>query len=92
MFMVLTNLLLISSEFWYFRHVHGICEYVATKMKRMHGLVVDPVMDIVICCGQSEAFAATMFASMCSICTCWVLEACNLFVCFLYYFLKIILH
>lgn len=33
-------------------------------MKQMHGLDVDPVTDIVICCGQTEAFAATMFASM----------------------------
>lgn len=33
-------------------------------MKHMHGLDVDPVTDIVICCGQTEAFAATMFASM----------------------------
>lgn len=44
--------------------MQGICDFVAGKMKEMHGLVVDPVTDIVICCGQSEAFAATMFASM----------------------------
>ncbi|KAK3008132.1 hypothetical protein RJ639_014244 [Escallonia herrerae] len=31
-------------------------------MKQMHGLDVDPLTDIAICCGQSEAFAATMFA------------------------------
>lgn len=33
-------------------------------MKEMHGIDVDPDGDIVICCGQSEAFTATMFASM----------------------------
>ncbi|KAK3020573.1 hypothetical protein RJ639_046923 [Escallonia herrerae] len=32
------------------------------RMKQMHGLDVDPLTDIAICCGQSEAFAATMFA------------------------------
>lgn len=30
----------------------------------MHGLIVDSVRDVVICCGQSEAFAAAMFASI----------------------------
>lgn len=30
----------------------------------MHGLDVEPLTDIAICCGQSEAFAAAMFASM----------------------------
>ncbi|XP_073158224.1 uncharacterized protein [Henckelia pumila] len=44
------------------RHVQGICDYVARNMKEMHGIDVDPDADIVICCGQSEAFAATMFA------------------------------
>lgn len=46
------------------RHVQGICDLVADKMKQMHGLDVDPLTDIAICCGQTEAFAATMFASM----------------------------
>ncbi|KAL0420091.1 UNVERIFIED_CONTAM: Kynurenine--oxoglutarate transaminase 1 [Sesamum radiatum] len=40
----------------------GTCDYVARKMKEMHGMNVDPLTDIVICCGQSEAFAATMFS------------------------------
>ncbi|KAK2965228.1 hypothetical protein RJ640_019983 [Escallonia rubra] len=31
-------------------------------MKQMHGLDVDPLTDIAICCGQSEAFAAAIFA------------------------------
>lgn len=36
-------------------------------MNEMHGMSVDPVTDIVVCCGQSEAFADTMFASIVSI-------------------------
>ncbi|KAL8116754.1 hypothetical protein AgCh_023059 [Apium graveolens] len=44
------------------RHVQGICDNLTDRMKQMHDLDVDPVTDIVICCGQTEAFAATMFA------------------------------
>ncbi|XP_073063322.1 uncharacterized protein [Primulina eburnea] len=54
----------INSDFNQYRHVQGICDYVARNMKEMHGIDVDPDTDMVICCGQSEAFAATMFASM----------------------------
>lgn len=36
-------------------------------MKEMHGISVDPLTDIVVCCGQSEAFAATIFACVVSI-------------------------
>lgn len=43
--------------------MQGICDHVACKMKEIQELDVDPLTDIVICCGQSEAFAATMFAS-----------------------------
>ncbi|KZV44146.1 kynurenine--oxoglutarate transaminase 1-like [Dorcoceras hygrometricum] len=52
----------INSDFNQYRHVQGICDYVARNTKEMHGIDVDPDTDIVICCGQSEAFAATMFA------------------------------
>ncbi|GAA0169526.1 transaminase [Lithospermum erythrorhizon] len=52
----------INSDFNQYRHVQGICELVAHNMKQMHGLDVDPLTDIVITCGQSEAFASTMFA------------------------------
>lgn len=52
----------INSDFNQYRHVQGICDHLANRMKHMHGLDVDPVTDIVICCGQTEAFAATMFA------------------------------
>ncbi|KAG6436046.1 hypothetical protein SASPL_100927 [Salvia splendens] len=31
-------------------------------MKEMHGMSIDPLTEIVICCGQSEAFAAAIFA------------------------------
>ncbi|KAL1825813.1 hypothetical protein DCAR_0314004 [Daucus carota subsp. sativus] len=52
----------INSDFNQYAHVQGICDHVANKMKHIHGLDVDPATDIVICCGQTEAFAATMFA------------------------------
>lgn len=42
--------------------MQGICDHVAKNMKNIHGLDVDPMTDIVICCGQTEAFAAAMFA------------------------------
>lgn len=50
-----------------------ICDHVAKNMKDMHGLDVDPVTDIVICCGQTEAFAASMFACKFNLC----LVECN---------------
>lgn len=46
------------------RHVPGICDLLANIMKQIHGLDVNPLTDIAICCGQSEAFAAAAFASM----------------------------
>ncbi|KAM3306922.1 methionine aminotransferase isoform X1 [Capsicum chacoense] len=52
----------IRSDFNQYRHVQQICDYVAYQLKQMHGLHVDPLTDVVICCGQSEAFAAAMFA------------------------------
>ncbi|KAI7992075.1 Kynurenine--oxoglutarate transaminase [Camellia lanceoleosa] len=52
----------IVSDFNQYRHVQGICDHVAKIMKHMHGLDFNPLTDIAICCGQSEAFAATMFA------------------------------
>jgi len=33
-------------------------------VKEMHGLDIDPETDVAICCGQTEAFAAAIFASM----------------------------
>lgn len=46
------------------RHVQGICDYVAIVMNQMHGLDVNPLTDVAICCGQTEAFAAATFASI----------------------------
>jgi hypothetical protein len=46
------------------RHVQGICDHLANIMKEMHGLDFDPRTDMAICCGQTEAFAAAVFASM----------------------------
>ncbi|KAK6937327.1 Aminotransferase, class I/classII [Dillenia turbinata] len=53
----------INSDFNQYRHVQGICDLLARKMKEMHGLDVDPQTDIAICCGQTEAFASAIFAS-----------------------------
>ena len=44
--------------------MQGICDLVAITMKKMHGLDVNPLTDIAICCGQTEAFAAAAFSSM----------------------------
>ncbi|EEF47306.1 probable N-succinyldiaminopimelate aminotransferase DapC [Ricinus communis] len=52
----------INSDFNQYRHVQGICDHLAGIMKEMHGLDVDPQTDIAICCGQTEAFAAAIFA------------------------------
>ncbi|OAY61891.1 methionine aminotransferase [Manihot esculenta] len=52
----------INSDFNQYRHVQGICEHLARIMKAMHGVDVDPKTDIAICCGQTEAFAAAVFA------------------------------
>nr|GMD27823.1 kynurenine--oxoglutarate transaminase 1-like isoform X1 [Ipomoea batatas] len=52
----------INSDYNQYRHVQGLCDVVALRAKEIHGLDVDPLTDIVVCCGQSEAFAATMFA------------------------------
>ncbi|KAL8160711.1 hypothetical protein V2J09_002248 [Rumex salicifolius] len=54
--------LAINSDFNQYRHVQGICDYVAKHMKLMHDLDFNPETEIVICCGQTEAFAAAMFA------------------------------
>jgi hypothetical protein len=45
------------------RHVQGICDVLVETMKREHELHVDPLTDFAICCGQSEALAAAIFAS-----------------------------
>ncbi|KAF3340564.1 kynurenine--oxoglutarate transaminase-like isoform X2 [Carex littledalei] len=52
----------ISNNFNQYRHVQGICEILATKMNETSGIAVNALTDFVICCGQSEAFAATIFA------------------------------
>jgi hypothetical protein len=44
--------------------VQGICEHLAKIVKEMHGLDIDPLTDVAICCGQTESFAAAIFASM----------------------------
>ncbi|KAG4131510.1 hypothetical protein ERO13_D09G216400v2 [Gossypium hirsutum] len=52
----------INNDFNQYRHVQGICDQLALKMKKTHGLDVNPLTDIAICCGQSEAFAAAIFS------------------------------
>uniref|UniRef100_A0A0E0M8Y3 Aminotransferase class I/classII large domain-containing protein n=1 Tax=Oryza punctata TaxID=4537 RepID=A0A0E0M8Y3_ORYPU len=52
----------IAADLNQYRHVQGICDVLAETMKRDHGLHVDPLTDFAVCCGQSEAFAAAIFA------------------------------
>ncbi|KAK3194212.1 hypothetical protein Dsin_025522 [Dipteronia sinensis] len=52
----------INSDFNQYRHVQGICDQLAKLLKEMYSLDVDPLTDIAICCGQTEAFAAAVFA------------------------------
>ncbi|KAK0583323.1 hypothetical protein LWI29_035682 [Acer saccharum] len=52
----------INSDFNQYRHVQGICDQLAKLMEEMYSLDVDPLSDIAICCGQTEAFAAAVFA------------------------------
>lgn len=47
--------------------MQGICDKLSKIMKQNHGLDFDPLTDIAICCGQTEAFAAAVFASTYSI-------------------------
>ncbi|KAF3436512.1 hypothetical protein FNV43_RR23604 [Rhamnella rubrinervis] len=52
----------INSDFNQYRHVQGICDHLAEMVKKMHGLDINSLTDIAICCGQTEAFAAAVFA------------------------------
>ncbi|XP_024378374.1 uncharacterized protein [Physcomitrium patens] len=52
----------IRSDFNQYRHVQGVCEKVAEAFEMSHGVRVDAATQITICCGQSEAMAATVFA------------------------------
>lgn len=54
----------INSDLNQYRHVQGICEHLAKMVKEMHGLDIDPETDVAICCGQTEAFAAAIFATI----------------------------
>ncbi|XP_042412883.1 probable N-succinyldiaminopimelate aminotransferase DapC isoform X2 [Zingiber officinale] len=54
----------IAADLNQYRHVQGICDLLAVKMKQNHVLDFDPLTDFVICCGQSEAFAATILATI----------------------------
>lgn len=54
----------INSDFNQYRHVQGVCDNVADMVKEMHGLDINPLTDVAICCGQTEAFAAAIFATI----------------------------
>ena len=45
------------------RQVQVICDHMAKQEKERHNLDVNPQTDVAICCGQTGAFAATVFAS-----------------------------
>lgn len=47
---------------WIRRHVQGVCEKVAKEFESSHGVKVDATTQITLCCGQSEAMAATMLS------------------------------
>jgi aspartate/methionine/tyrosine aminotransferase len=44
--------------------VQGVCEKVAEAFENTHGVKVDPKTEVTICCGQSEAMAASVFAGL----------------------------
>lgn len=46
--------------------MQGVCDLLSKLVKEKHGLDVNPLTDVAICCGQSEAFAASILASSCS--------------------------
>ncbi|XP_078435535.1 uncharacterized protein LOC144706451 [Wolffia australiana] len=54
----------INDDFNQYRHVLGICDKLSKMMKENHGLDFDPLTDVAICCGQTEAFAAAVFATI----------------------------
>ncbi|XP_073113795.1 uncharacterized protein [Elaeis guineensis] len=54
----------INADLNQYRHVQGICDLLAATMRQNYGLEVNPLTDVVICCGQSEAFAAAIFATI----------------------------
>lgn len=70
-FLVFSFLVLDSQHFFIIffllvRHVQGVCDLLSKLVKEKHGLDVNPLTDVAICCGQSEAFAASILASSCS--------------------------
>ncbi|KAJ0975581.1 hypothetical protein J5N97_017546 [Dioscorea zingiberensis] len=52
----------INDDLNQYRDVQGVCDLLAMKMKESYSLDTDPLTDYVISCGQTEAFAATVFA------------------------------
>ncbi|KAI5055156.1 hypothetical protein GOP47_0030301 [Adiantum capillus-veneris] len=51
----------ISADYNQYRHVQSVCEKVAELFGESQGVQIDPA-NITICCGQSEAFAASALA------------------------------
>lgn len=51
----------ISADFNQYRHVQAVCENVAESFGESQGVQIDPE-NITVCCGQSEAFAASVLA------------------------------
>jgi hypothetical protein len=43
-------------------HVPALCDLLAAQITRAHRIPVSALTDFVLCCGQSEAFAAAIFA------------------------------
>lgn len=62
--------------------MQGVCDELARIAKKTHGLDVNPLTDIAICCGQTEAFAAAVFSGTClhvCIWCCFPVSSCNVF-------------
>lgn len=51
----------ISADYNQYRHVQAVCEMVARVFNSTQGVQVDP-LNVTVCCGQSEAFAASVLA------------------------------
>ncbi|GAU31652.1 hypothetical protein TSUD_38490 [Trifolium subterraneum] len=51
----------INSDLNQYRHVQGICEHLAKIVKEMHGLDIDPLTDVAICCAIDPGDEVILF-------------------------------
>ena len=55
--------MLYSGVFSIYRHVEALCKVIAESFELVQGVKVDPC-HVTLCCGQSEAFAASILAGL----------------------------